>query len=187
MKNQMKAPLFARGVFREGLRRLRLTTVLTTVLLTLSALVTPIVSVIEQTSDPYFKMSELTAVTVDAFEHHAAFLALFALAAPLVALTLFSFLTVRRESDFYHALPYTRTCLYLSLTASAAVSLLFMILVPTLLSALVYTLLSKFFYLSLAKLFLFSFGCFVGALSVFAACTLALSLTGTRLSAIAVT
>ena len=187
MKNQMKAPLLARGVFREGLRRLRLTTVLITVLLTLSALVTPIVSVIEKTSDPYFKMSELTAVTVDAFEHHAAFLALFALAAPLVALTLFSFLTVRRESDFYHALPYTRTCLYLSLAASAAVSLLFMILVPTLLSALVYTLLSKFFYLSLAKLFLFSFGCFVGALSVFAACTLALSLTGTRLSAMAVT
>ena len=85
MKNQMKAPLFARGVFREGLRRLRLTTVIITVLLTLSALVTPIVSVIEKTSDPYFKMSELTAVTVDAFEHHAAFLALFALAAPLVA------------------------------------------------------------------------------------------------------
>ncbi len=182
-----KAPLFSFGVFREGLRRLRLTAILFSVFLTLSVLLTPIIAVIERVTAPDFSSATLTATTLDAFEHHATFLFLFVLAAPMVALTLFSFLTSRRESDFYHALPYTRTCLYLSLFAAAAASLLFIILVPTVISALIYTLFSKFFYLSLGKLFLFAFGCFVGALSVLAACTLALSLTGTRFASLAVT
>lgn len=186
MKNA-KTPLFSRGIFFDGLRRLRLTTVLFAVFLSFSALITPIVSVIEQVSNPHFSYDTLSAVTADAFSHHSLFLLLFVLGAPLVALTLFSFLSSRRESDFYHALPFTRTCLFLSLAASGAFSLFCMILLPTLLSALVYTIFSRFFYLSLAKLFLFSFGCFAGALSVLAACILGLSLTGTRFSSLAVT
>lgn len=39
--------------------------------------------------------------------------------APLFFAVLFSFLQKRKESDFFHAIPYTRTCVYVSFVAAA--------------------------------------------------------------------
>ena len=60
--------------------------------------------------------------------------------APLFFLLLFSFLHKRKESDFYHAIPYTRTCVYISF-ASGALAFVFAISAASaLLSGLIYTL-----------------------------------------------
>jgi hypothetical protein len=58
--------------------------------------------------------------------------------APLFFLLLFSFLHKRKESDFYHAIPYTRTCVYISF-ASGALAMVFAIAAGSaLLSGLIY-------------------------------------------------
>lgn len=44
---------------------------------------------------------------------------LFPFASPIFILVAFSFLFKRRESDLYHSIPYTRTCLYVSFVAAA--------------------------------------------------------------------
>lgn len=54
--------------------------------------------------------------------------------APIFILVLFSFLHKRKQSDFFHAIPYTRTCVYLSFV-SAALSFMFAIQILSALSA----------------------------------------------------
>ena len=54
--------------------------------------------------------------------------------APIFILVLFSFLHKRKQSDFFHAIPYTRTCVYLSFV-SAALSFMFAIQILSAVSA----------------------------------------------------
>lgn len=53
---------------------------------------------------------------------------------PLFIFFMFSYLNKRNESDFYHAIPYTRSCVYISFS-SAALSWVFGILIVSSLSA----------------------------------------------------
>ncbi len=49
--------------------------------------------------------------------------ALMILLAPVFIYTIFSFLQKRKDSDFFHAIPYTRTCVYVSFVTAALVSM----------------------------------------------------------------
>ena len=60
--------------------------------------------------------------------------------APLFFLLLFSFLHKRKESDFYHAIPYTRTCVYVSFSAGALAFVFAIMAASALLSGLIYAL-----------------------------------------------
>ena len=105
-------------LFLEGLKRLRIIGLATAILsLTASALV-PIVYWMND-SDRYYTVemqTEILCIPVG----------LVVLMAPLFFHVLFSFLQKRKESDFFHAIPYTRTCVYVSFV-SAALSFVFAI------------------------------------------------------------
>ena len=101
--------------------------------------------------------------------------------APTFARVLFSYLHKRKESDFFHAIPYTRTCVYVSF-ASAALCLLFVIQI---LSALVAGILwavnphTTFVVGELISVTLISMLC---AALLFALMTFAIVLSGTSLT-----
>lgn len=60
--------------------------------------------------------------------------------APVFILLIFSYLNRRSESDFYHAIPYTRVCVYTSFVAAAMTWMLAILIVSSLAAGLFWTL-----------------------------------------------
>ncbi|MBQ9748929.1 MAG: hypothetical protein IJV98_09110 [Clostridia bacterium] len=103
--------------------------------------------------------------------------------APLLVYVMFSFLQERRQSDFYHALPQKRVCVYLSMIAAVMTWLAGTVVISTLLNTLLW---------SFAKLYTFTVWTVLGnlvfytVLSFFVASFMALAstVTGTPTSAV---
>lgn len=113
--NSVNTRFFNFRLFIEALKRLRVIGLGSAILaLTASALV-PAVTWIEQGSyyrdDVYEMETGLLCVPAGAM----------VVLAPLFFAVLFSFLQKRKESDFFHAIPYTRTCVYVSFVTAALV------------------------------------------------------------------
>ena len=111
--NRINTNIFNFRLFLEALKRLRVIGLGSAILaLTASALV-PAVTWIEQGS---YTRAEI-------YEMETEFLCIPAgvmvALAPLFFFVLFSFLQKRKESDFFHAIPYTRTCVYVSFVTAA--------------------------------------------------------------------
>ena len=109
----MSTQIFNFRLFLEGLKRLRVIGLATAILaLTASALV-PLVAWIEgnRFTGEYRIDTQLLCVP----------LPFVTLLAPFFFFVLFSFLQKRKESDFFHSIPYTRTCVYVSFVTSALV------------------------------------------------------------------
>ncbi len=103
----------------------------------------------------------------------------------LLALDGFSFLNKRADSDFYHSLPVARKRLFWSITLAALTWIAATVLAGVLASVIVYTV-SHTPFVPLYGLIAVPF-CIVGAMLVFAAASIAMSLTGTWISNIALT
>ena len=118
--------------------------------------------------------------TIDDWEF-APFLWATGVFAPLLVYAMFSFLNERKQSDFYHSLPQTRACVYLSMTAAIFTWLLGVILVSVGINAILW---------SFAKYTVFTFTtvwaniAFYFVLGVFmsGALAVAMMITGTTIS-----
>ena len=110
-RNHISTRLFNLRLFIEALKRLRVIGLVTAILsVTISALVPIAVWMVRAPKFNSFTMdTRFLCVPVG----------LVVFMAPLFFATLFSFLQKRKESDFFHAIPYTRTCVYVSFTAAS--------------------------------------------------------------------
>ena len=113
MNRKASTSFFNFRLFLEALKRLRVIGLGSAILaLTASALV-PAVTWIEwgasDRTDIYEMDTALLCVPAGAM----------VILAPLFFFVLFSFLQKRKESDFFHAIPYTRTCVYVSFITAA--------------------------------------------------------------------
>ena len=111
--NRTSTHVFNFRLFLEALKRLRVIGLGTAILsLTVSVLV-PVTTWIERNSstgnDVYTMNTQGLCVPAG----------LIVFLAPLFFAVLFSFLQKRKESDFFHAIPYTRTCVYVSFVSAA--------------------------------------------------------------------
>jgi ABC-2 type transport system permease protein len=105
--------------------------------------------------------------------------------APFVfCLVLFAFLNSRKDSDFFHALPKTRVCLFMSYTVSIIVWLAVIIILPILAASLIYAISDTFFNAVFIPYLIFTF--LAGAVLVLACMLFAMSITGTVLTNIIV-
>lgn len=115
-RKKARARLFDRHLYVEGLRRLRVPALAVGILsVTLSVLV-PLIfwfSLAQEHGTPNYYRYHISHLLT------APILPAMMLAAPVFVVSVFSFQFKRRDSDFYHALPYTRPCLFFSFTASA--------------------------------------------------------------------
>ncbi len=100
---------------------------------------------------------------------------------PFFFTSAFSFLNKRKACDFYHAIPHSRSCLYISFTAAALTWIAGLITATSLLTGLLWTVLPKVSYdigFIPLTIIVHLLGCiYVGGFTV-----LAISLTGTRAS-----
>ncbi|MBQ8383482.1 MAG: hypothetical protein IJX47_09790 [Clostridia bacterium] len=107
---------FSFKLYREGIKKTRLVgitigsvTAALTALIPLARLLSPTV---------YYEPGYEPATTIISPSDFALPLLLLLFLAPILTLSMFSFLNKRNESDFYHSIPFTRPCVYFSFLAS---------------------------------------------------------------------
>ena len=112
-QSSVNSQFFNFRLFLEALKRLRVIGLGTAILsLTVSVLV-PVTTWLERNSREVKEIYEMDT------EMLCVPAGIVALLAPLFFFVLFSFLQKRKESDFFHAIPYTRTCVYVSFITAA--------------------------------------------------------------------
>ena len=113
MNRKVSTSFFNFRLFLEALKRLRVIGLGSAILALTASVLVPAVTWIEQGS----------YTRADIYEMETQFLCIPAgimvALAPLFFSVLFSFLQKRKESDFFHAIPYTRTCVYVSFVTAA--------------------------------------------------------------------
>lgn len=176
MKNKK---IFNLGLYAEGIRQLKLIGILSLIVMTLDAVLIPLGGVIAKMSYPDYKADQVVARTVSGLSAHPFLIATFLFIAPLMALSLFSFLNKRNSSDFYHSLPHTRLCVYLSYTAALVTWIALLILSTSAVSIILHLAFYKFFTLILSSMIKLMIGCFIASLLVAASVITAMTITGT--------
>ncbi len=117
----MKNKLFSRGLYTEGLRQLRVVGIIFLAALLLIGLAVPVIQYINYLDYVARFPDELDSYTpqVMNFIEMCPMICAIALAAsPIFTFMLYSAFNKRSASDFYHALPYTRICMFNSFTAA---------------------------------------------------------------------
>ncbi len=177
MKNYISKRLYT-----EGLTRVRTPGIIAAVLTVLFSVSVPFTALMNQLAN---KADVNQTLTVVGAKELSSPLLILLLATPLFAIASFRFLNKRNTSDFYHALPYTRTSIFFSFLLGILTWISAIAVVSVTLRAIIYAITPR-------TVVQFGAG-LLGALSHIIACMvllgyilLALSLTGTRFSNVAV-
>ncbi len=108
--------MFNLRLYLEGLKKLKVLGIATSIIVVgLSALV-PVIYMITESETRYSGVRPIYDVQINEFAIPLALLLLFA---PFFVSSIFSYLNHRNESDFYHAIPYKRACVFNSFMLAA--------------------------------------------------------------------
>lgn len=174
----MKRKWFSPALYAEGLRQLRLMGILFTALAGLIALFIPFGEFFSTLSTKGgVQIQDVTCTDMNPL-----IILSFCLVAPLLTLNLFSFLNKRESSDFYHAIPATRQCLFFSFFAAVITWLLIFMVVSTGLAVMGHALFPQLFAIHYGNVIRTFFNCFAAGTLVAASVAIAMSVTGTFLS-----
>ncbi len=175
----MKKTWFDVRLYIDGLKQLKLMGILFTIVTTAAAVITPIMEQLDYLQYREDMISTSSAYAVTAFEMNPLLILLFCLFAPLMTLFLFSFLNKRESSDFYHAIPATRPCLFFSFFAAVMTWVAAILVISNALSLVTFASLPHLFLVDAKALLLYSFNAFAGAWLIAAAVGIATALSGT--------
>ena len=172
----MKHRIFNRSLYLDALKQTRIFTVLCVTVLLFITLAAPIDTIINY-----------PARQTVAFENFAPVLITLPYAVtPVLCVILFGFMNKRKSSDFYHSIADNRISLYLSLFSAVITVIAGIILITVIPSLLLHCLYKKIFIINLKSILINIFGIFSSSLYCAAIVTIAMSLTGTLLTNIAV-
>lgn len=172
-----KNKLFSFGIYRETLRELKM---LGIILTSLGVVLSVGGAVINALPSYYPGASTLSSVSVT----YVGLLAVYG-AALIATLKVFGYVNVRKSSDFYHSLPHTRECVYVSCSAAILTVVISMLIITVGIGAVSYEILPIFtgkdFYIPYGNI-LFDVLCLAASsLLMVTSVSVAVSLTGTRL------
>ncbi len=174
----MKKSFFSARLYVDGLKQLRLIGILSIIALNLYGVLQPIMEWLEGANH--------TVRTMNFLEMNPLIVLAFCGVAPLMTLSLFSFLNKRDASDLYHAIPATRPCLFISFFAAIATWLAIVTAAAILLTTAAHALFPFLYSINYANVLLTAFNVLAGGLSIAAAVAIAMSVTGTLFSNILV-
>ena len=157
----MKKTWFCPHLYADGLKQLRLMGVLFTVATTLVAIISPIMTYLDFLSY-YNPENTYTPDEVTCYSMNPLLVLLFCAFAPLMTLYLFSFLNKRETSDFYHAIPATRQCLFFSFLAAIATWSFLILGISTVASVVAYAAFPQLYLINYSSVALMAFNCFAG-------------------------
>lgn len=175
----MKNKIFDKDLYFEGLRQNKVAGIISIVIIFIITALVPIGDLVQTVGRVYY-VSKVSFVSATAI-----LWTLIYLITPIMTIHLFGFLNKRNKSDFYHSIPQTRKCLFLSFYASI-VTWITAIILAAMASASVFYAVAPTLSLTLKTFFPTVFFFFVASLLVLSALVLAMSVTGRTISGIAV-
>ncbi len=131
-------------------------------------------------------MASMSPEVVNIMDNHGFTCIAFMVFAPIFAFNVWKFLNKRNTSDFYHSLPYTRECLFLSKAGAVIVWLLEIFVVCYIGTSVTYLFCKKYFIVDYGTLFSVFLAMFIASILVFAAISLACAVTGNAFSNVVV-
>ncbi len=114
----MKKKWFSGGIYAEGMRQLRIFGFIVLSLYLVFLIAAPILEYISFLQMDRYSGSGQYPMAISFNSLMVPLMALPLFVAPIMTLIVFSGFNKRKYADFYHALPYTRICIFLSYTAS---------------------------------------------------------------------
>ena len=103
-------------LYLEGLKKIRLVGIIAGIVVLVSNALPPIVSLLNSRNESYVGYEPNTTILTASNFAIPSLLLLFL--TPFFFLSMYSFLNKRNESDFYHAIPYKRSCVLITFLAS---------------------------------------------------------------------
>ena len=174
----MKKKNFDAGLYREGLRQLRVLGITMLAIFVLASVLVPLSDAVSLSAYPEWSPS-YTVHYSSYLSQNPLILLSFPVAAPLLTLALFGFLNKRNACDLYHAIPQTRNALFFSFFAAIVTWLVILIAVPALVSEAVCLLFPKYLEIYPLSALQICTQALIASIGVAAAVLLAMSMTGT--------
>lgn len=172
--------IFSFHMFLQTLKQTRLAGFIMMAAITLISVV-PIVSSLSYVKE----FNQVSNVSGVAGNYYLALV--FVIAVPVISFIIWSFLNKRSSSDFYHSIPYTRLCIYLSKTAAILTWIVGILAVSYVSQAVLFIANKKYFNVDYATMFRMYLAMFICSLLCMAIINVATSITGNILSNICVT
>ncbi len=126
-------------LYLEGLKKIRLVGIITAIVVIVANAIPPIASLIEGSRVVIAEDSNVgIASTVKTASDFAIPMILVLFLTPFFFLSMYSFLNKRNESDFYHAIPYKRSCVLFSFLSAIYTWIWGIILISTVLTGILW-------------------------------------------------
>lgn len=168
--------IFSTKLFKEAIRQLKIpASLFLGIMIGLSIIMT--IANLSSAMEYYDETNHI--LTIDTMEALIFLPFIFAIAVPVFVFRLFGFLTKRNASDFYHAIPNTRTCIYVSYSAAILAVATFFVVFGTAIPCIVYSLSDKYIYFNTASACFYGINTFTCVVLCLGILLLSSSLTGT--------
>ncbi len=167
---------FSKNLYIQGLKKIRVSGLAFSLVIILLNAFLPIIGIAENGSYSSNRVPELIT-----YNMVVPFCLLIMVLVPIIAHDMFSFLNERNQSDFYHAIPQKRTCVYISLTASVLTWAFGTVIVSTFINTLLWSF-ARFYTVSFSVILLGMLPYLVLSVLMSGVMILAMTVTGTRIS-----
>jgi len=174
------------GLYKEGLKRSMILSLLFIITMMLGAVLIPIANIMSQMRSIENGWFHGPIIVSGFGDNIALFIALIAFA-PILTLYLFSFLNNRNSSDFYHSIPHKRETLFISFTASILTWVLGGIWLCTAVTMAIYSFSSAYVIIDMPTVLFTTIGLSIACILVIGATLIAMSVTSSAFSNIIAT
>ncbi len=168
---------FSKKLYVEGLKKIRVSGTAFSLIIILLNAILPIVGIAENR----YHTTGTRVPDIVSPNMVAPFDLLIFILVPLIVYDMFSFMNERSKSDFWHAIPQKRTCVYLSLMSAVLTWALSTIIVSTLVNSVLWSL-ARWYDLSLSTAIIGTLPYLVLAVFMAGVMVLAMTVTGTSVS-----
>ena len=172
MKNYFSSKLYI-----QGLKKIKVSGIAFSLIVVLLNAILPIIAMAENNFGYY---SNRIPEAVD-FNMVAPFDFLLVVLVPIIAHDMFSFLNERNQSDFYHAVPYKRTCVYFSFTVAILTWAFGTIIDSSLINSVLWSM-ARWYTLSFSTILFATLPYLVLSVMMAGVMILAMTVTGTKIS-----
>lgn len=191
MEKKMKKSWFNVKLYLDGIKQLKLIGIMSAVIMAFAAFLIPMGMDIENASyqmyygGGYYSPNVGRVLAYDIMELNPLMILTFLVIVPLMTAYLFNFLNKRNACDFYHSIPDTRECLFVSYGSSVLTWNVFLLLESVIISA-VAAGICKWVELEPSNLLLVLINSVVACIFMYGVFMIAMSLTGTSFTNLAV-
>lgn len=188
---KMKKKVFDGHLYMEGLRQIKTISLVSLIITLIIGIAVPFINYL-QTKSYYIDLtksgmqSDFTPAIINTDSMLIYYALFFLVFTPIMVFSLFRFLGKREESDFYHAIPQTRNCLFFSFSAAIFTSLAVQITVVTGVGMALYSIFSKYLTYEPLEFVCFGLNTLVLCIMVASVLMLAYSISGSMMTSVIV-